>query len=131
MSNRGQPLKLIRILTCIFTEQVENTDQVVMTHLGQVVGAYVAPDVPNKPSTAAVTGEAITIGEALEATSLSVGDKPVDQADAAAIAAAEARATGTNKPGGIGAKAQGAVTHNQQTAYGHAKTTIGDVLAVK
>ncbi|KAJ0960113.1 hypothetical protein J5N97_000107 [Dioscorea zingiberensis] len=38
----------------------------------------------------------ITIGEALEASAQTAGDRPVDQSDAAAIQAAEVRATGSN-----------------------------------
>ncbi|KAJ0110845.1 hypothetical protein Patl1_03356 [Pistacia atlantica] len=73
----------------------------------------------------------VTIGEALEATALSVGDKPVDQSDAAAIYAAEVRASGNNeiKLGGVGAIAQSAAAHNQRTMFFADKTTISDVLA--
>ncbi|KAJ0092879.1 hypothetical protein Patl1_25360 [Pistacia atlantica] len=63
----------------------------------------------------AVQQGAITIGEALEATAQTAGDKPVDQSDAAAIQAAEVRATGTNvvTSGGLAASAQSAAAHNE------------------
>ncbi|GFZ08843.1 seed maturation protein [Actinidia rufa] len=44
----------------------------------------------------AVIQTKITIDEALEATARTAGNKPVDQSDAAAIQAAEVRATGTH-----------------------------------
>ncbi|CAD5323841.1 unnamed protein product [Arabidopsis thaliana] len=87
---------------------------------GQVVGQYVEP----RPVATAAAMEAevvglslqsaITIGEALEATVQTAGNKPVDQSDAAAIQAAEVRACGTNviAPGGIAASAQSAANHN-------------------
>lgn len=76
--------------------------------------------------------DAITIGEALEAAALSAGDKPVDQSDAAAIQAAEIRATGHNKiiPGGVAATAQSAATLNARTMLDENKTKLSDVLAV-
>lgn len=76
----------------------------------------------------------ITIGEALEATALSVGDKPVDQGDAAAIQAAEARAGGliinVTQPSGLGATARDAATHNARVASDYNMITISDVLSV-
>ncbi|CAN4092946.1 unnamed protein product [Withania somnifera] len=63
-----------------------------------VLGQYVEP----LPVTAAAVAEGdveeapITIGEALAATALVAGEKPVEQSDAAAIQAAEARATGSS-----------------------------------
>ncbi|KAL5068203.1 hypothetical protein RYX36_019090 [Vicia faba] len=74
---------------------------------------------------------AITIGEALEASALTrAGDKPLDQSDAAAIQAAEVRATGKNQtePGGLGAMAQSAATRNARTMPLQ-KTTLADVLS--
>ncbi|XP_030509192.2 late embryogenesis abundant protein D-34-like [Cannabis sativa] len=57
---------------------------------------------------------AITIGEALEATAKTLGHKAVDKIDAAAIQAAEARATGSNDvtPGGLASVAQSTATFN-------------------
>ncbi|CAH1430906.1 unnamed protein product [Lactuca virosa] len=59
----------------------------------------------------------ITIGEALEAASRTTGNKPVERSDAAAIQAAEVRATGSNLviPGGLAAQAQSAATLNAST----------------
>lgn len=76
--------------------------------------------------------DAITIGEALEASSLSAGDKPVDQTDAAAIQAAEMRAIGCNEtpPHGLGAAAQSAATNNTRTMSDDKKTTLSDLLSV-
>lgn len=85
------------------------------------------------PQTVAKTmlQSAITIGEALEATARTCGNKPVDQSDAAAIQAAEVRATGTTTiiPGGLAVTALSAASANvtiQSEAY---KIKIGDVLA--
>ncbi|CAL5207001.1 unnamed protein product [Lathyrus oleraceus] len=74
---------------------------------------------------------AITIGEALETSALTrAGDKPLDQSDAAAIQAAEMRATGKNQtePGGLGAMAQSAATRNTRTMPLQ-KTTLADVVS--
>lgn len=84
------------------------------------------------PPTAGVVSDHITIGEALEATAISAGDKPVDQSDAAAIQAAEVRATGLGEvlPGGVGAEAQRAAEINARTTKDEFKAKIGDVLTV-
>ena len=73
-----------------------------------------------------------TIGEALEASAQSAGNKAVDQSDASAIQAAEMRATGTNviTPGGIAATAQSAATYNAQIARDEDKIKLRDVLTV-
>ncbi|KAH1108176.1 hypothetical protein J1N35_011944 [Gossypium stocksii] len=88
------------------------------------------------PAAAPTTGDVvdqsgITIGEALEATVLSVGDKPVDQGDAAAIRVAELRAASSRltQHSGLGTRAQAAATFNDRAAYGHNKITISDVLS--
>ncbi|KAB2016170.1 hypothetical protein ERO13_D08G074100v2 [Gossypium hirsutum] len=88
------------------------------------------------PAAAPTTGDVvdqsgITIGEALEATVLSVGDKPVDQGDAAAIRVAEARAASSRltQHSGLGTRAQAAATFNDRASYGHNKITISDVLS--
>ena len=93
---------------------------------------YAKPTVATGTPGNVLEPDSITIGEALEVSALSAGDKAVDQSDVAAIYAAEMRATGTNeiKPGGIGATAQSAATHNEHTLFLGAKTTISDVLAV-
>lgn len=74
----------------------------------------------------------ITIGEALEATALTAGQRPVDYSDAAAIQAAEVRATGRTNivPGGVAAAAQSAATRNARTTRDEDKTKLGDILAV-
>lgn len=76
---------------------------------------------------------AITIGEALEAAVQTAGNKPVDQSDAAAIQAAEVRASGTSviAPGGIAASAQSAANHNATVDRDEEKIKLVDVLAVK
>ncbi|KAL5068660.1 hypothetical protein RYX36_019547 [Vicia faba] len=73
----------------------------------------------------------ITIGEALEATVLTAGKKPVEWSDAAAIQAAEVRATGRTNivPGGVAAAAQSAATLNARTTKDENKTKLADVLA--
>ncbi|KAK7345886.1 hypothetical protein VNO77_16501 [Canavalia gladiata] len=99
---------------------------------GQVVGQFVEPDVPMNSPGMALEPDAITIGEALEASAVAgAGDKPVDHSDAAAIQAAEMRATGKNEtePGGLGARAQSAATHNTRTPSYFHKTTLSHVLA--
>ncbi|KAL5796680.1 hypothetical protein ACOSQ2_001500 [Xanthoceras sorbifolium] len=117
----------------IVSEMVEDGgDRVITESVGdQVVAQYAQPDVATGTPGKVLEQDSITIGEALEASSLSVGDKPVDQSDAAAIYAAEMRATGTNeiKPGGIGVTAQSAATNNERTLFFGDKTTISDVLA--
>ncbi|CAK8572376.1 unnamed protein product [Lathyrus sativus] len=73
----------------------------------------------------------ITIGEALEATVLTAGKKPVGWSDAAAIQAAEVRASGRTNilPGGVAAAAQSAATLNARLTKDDDKTKLADVLA--
>ena len=76
---------------------------------------------------------AITIGEALEATAQTAGNKPVEQSDAAAIQAAEVRATGSNViiPGGVAATAQSAASYNEAGQLrDEDKIKLGHVLTV-
>lgn len=77
-------------------------------------------------------GGGITIGEALEATALAAGEKPVEWSDAAAIQAAEVRATGQMNiaPGGVAATAQSAATINARITQDEDKTKLADVLKV-
>ncbi|KAK7391925.1 hypothetical protein VNO78_20349 [Psophocarpus tetragonolobus] len=72
----------------------------------------------------------ITIGEALEATVLTAGDKAVEWSDAAAIQAAEVRATGRTNivPGGVAAAAQSAATLNARATKEEDKTKLADIL---
>ncbi|KAE8668855.1 protein MON2-like protein [Hibiscus syriacus] len=76
-------------------------------------------------------GGGITIGEALEATALTAGKKLVEWSDAAAIQAAEVRATGRTSimPGGIAAAAQSAATLNARATRDEDKTKLADILA--
>ncbi|KAI7749582.1 hypothetical protein M8C21_021884 [Ambrosia artemisiifolia] len=87
---------------------------------GQVVGQHVdATPVLQQGGGVGVLHQqgAITIGEALEATARTAGNKAVEQSDAAAIQAAEVRATGSSVviPGGIAAQAQSAANLNTST----------------
>ncbi|XP_058770893.1 late embryogenesis abundant protein D-34-like [Vicia villosa] len=98
----------------------------------QVVEEFVEPDVPMNDPGLVLDKNAITIGEALEASALTrAGDKPLDHSDAAAIQAAEMRATGKNQtePGGLGAIAQSAATRNSRTMPDLQKTTLADVVS--
>ncbi|KAJ3699953.1 hypothetical protein LUZ61_003658 [Rhynchospora tenuis] len=121
---------------------------------GQVVGQYVAPG-PGDAASGGPSGGSrghgnkqggesgdnyderktdatkITIGEALEAAGQAAHDKPVEQSDAAAIQAAEARAIGLNvtMPGGVTAQAQAAADANVMTTRDEDKTKLGDVLS--
>ncbi|XP_057517510.1 late embryogenesis abundant protein 32-like isoform X3 [Amaranthus tricolor] len=76
------------------------------------------------------TTAGVTIGEALEAVAESIGDKPVDLSDAAAIQIAEMIATGskTSLGAGLGAEAQAAATANAQLMYDEDKTKISEIL---
>lgn len=79
------------------------------------MGRYTQPqEVKVRSPTSEVPPEAITIGEALEAAARSVGDKAVEENDAAAIEAAEVGATSQGKimAGGIAAAAQSAAARN-------------------
>ncbi|XP_062200953.1 late embryogenesis abundant protein D-34-like [Phragmites australis] len=108
----------------------------------QPVGHYIAADKNVVVGAAAAVGEGgggggvvdgtkITIGEALEATAFSAGDQPVEPSDAAAIAAAEMRATGLDEapPGGLSAQARAAADANALAERDADKTTLRDVLA--
>ena len=96
----------------------------------QVVGQFVEPT----PfiGAAIVEQNAITIGQALEATAHTAGDKPVDESDAAAIQAAEVRATGSNVviPGGLAASAQSAAAFNAGVSKDEDKIKLKDILIV-
>ncbi|OMP05046.1 Seed maturation protein [Corchorus olitorius] len=76
--------------------------------------------------------EPITIGEALQTTAISAGDKAIDSSDAAAIQAAERRATGGHDErqySGLGASAKAAALFNARATGDVAKITISDVLS--
>ncbi|CAN0856862.1 Late embryogenesis abundant protein 31 [Linum grandiflorum] len=98
---------------------------------GQVLGQYVQPTpIVGVADVKVIPQDKITIGEALEATGRSSGDKPVDQSDASAIQAAEARATGSSVtvPGGLASVAQSAATYNAAVDRDEEKIKLGDVL---
>ncbi|XP_059652676.1 late embryogenesis abundant protein 47-like [Cornus florida] len=113
-ANRNEKAENNRSGRRIISESVE----------GQVVGHY-----DHLPGANFEPGN-ITIGEALEATALTLGHKPVDYSDAAAIQAAEVRATGRTNivPGGVAAAAQSAATRNARTARDEDKTKLADIL---
>ncbi|CAA3007090.1 late embryogenesis abundant protein 47-like [Olea europaea var. sylvestris] len=96
---------------------------------GQVIGQDILPALL-APETVDEQRGNITIGEALEATALTAGHKPVDYSDAAAIQAAEVRATGRTNivPGGVAAAAQSAATRNSRMTRDEDKTKLGDIL---
>ncbi|KAE8077050.1 hypothetical protein FH972_015655 [Carpinus fangiana] len=97
---------------------------------GQVVGKYVQPAPVEQVAVEVIQQSTITIGEALEASAQSAGNKAVDQSDASAIQAAEMRATGTNviSPGGLAATAQSAATYNARIDRDEDKIKLRDVL---
>ncbi|XP_008218178.1 PREDICTED: late embryogenesis abundant protein 47 isoform X2 [Prunus mume] len=100
---------------------------------GQAVGQYSQRAPLAAPNTiqAGGPGGQITIGEALEATAMTAGQKPVEWSDAAAIQAAEVRATGRTNivPGGVAAAAQSAATLNARATKDEEKTKLADILA--
>ncbi|KAK9292983.1 hypothetical protein L1049_020965 [Liquidambar formosana] len=124
-----------RGLTIIETDLPGKTYMLMHACGGQVIGQYsqTAPlQAMAPPSTYAQGGgrTAITIGEALEATAMTAGQKPVDWSDAAAVQAAEVRAAGssTRTPGGVAAAAQSAATLNARATRDEDKTRLDDVL---
>ncbi|XP_074316187.1 late embryogenesis abundant protein 3-like [Silene latifolia] len=74
--------------------------------------------------------EKLTIGTALEVAATVIGDKPVNESDAAAIQAAEMRATGTTAPPptGVGIEAQAAAMANNRRIYDDDMTTLAEVI---
>ncbi|XP_059294122.1 late embryogenesis abundant protein D-34-like [Lycium ferocissimum] len=99
---------------------------------GQVLGQYVeaVPVIAAAVGGIDVEEAPITIGEALAATAHTAGEKPVEQSDAAAIQAAEVRATGSSViiPGGLAATAQSAASGNEVLAQDVDKIKLNDVL---
>ena len=88
--------------SCDLSPRADSALVPMRTHVMQPVGQYI--EAAEDDGAAAEAGELggggavrdgtkITIGEALEATAFSAGDQPVEPSDAAAIAAAEARAS--------------------------------------
>ncbi|KAL9227518.1 hypothetical protein vseg_003199 [Gypsophila vaccaria] len=72
----------------------------------------------------------VSIGEALEVAAAIIGEKPVDDSDAAAIQAAETRATGATSPpeSGVGLEAQAVAMANARKIYDEDKTTLAEVI---
>ncbi|XAR57251.1 hypothetical protein NMG60_11025316 [Bertholletia excelsa] len=97
---------------------------------GQVVGQYHQPRPVLQTTPGAPVQPQITIGEALEAAAHTAGSKPVDQSDAAAIQAAEVRATGSNviTPGGVAAAAQSGASFNSGPTGDEDKIKLADIL---
>ncbi|EOY05695.1 Late embryogenesis abundant protein D-34 isoform 2 [Theobroma cacao] len=95
-----------------------------------VLGQYVQATPVPTTQIGVIQQTAITIGEALEATAQTTRDKPVDQSDAAAIQAAEVRATGSNViiPGGLAATAQSAAAQNASVNRNEEKIRLNEVL---
>uniref|UniRef100_A0A0D9WQC2 SMP domain-containing protein n=1 Tax=Leersia perrieri TaxID=77586 RepID=A0A0D9WQC2_9ORYZ len=96
---------------------------------GQVVGHYsVADDQPVADDEEDATK--ITVGEALEATALAAGERPVDSADVEAIRAAEmtAQESDVTLPGGLADQAQAAARSNADAECDDDKITVADVL---
>ncbi|KAL5782623.1 hypothetical protein ACOSP7_007652 [Xanthoceras sorbifolium] len=95
---------------------------------GHVVGQHVQVAAEQ---VAAVKQDKLFIGQALEATVETAGDKPVEYSDAAAVAEAEMRATGRNliMQGGYAASAQSAAAYNTGMIRDDNKIKIRDVLA--
>ncbi|KNA23750.1 hypothetical protein SOVF_022140 [Spinacia oleracea] len=90
----------------------------------EVVGQFI------EPQFAESTTPKVTIGETLDAVALYAGDQPIDDADAAAIAAAEKRAVGADPPPGwgLGAEARYAADRNVRAPRPEFMTTLDDVL---
>ncbi|KAF8652996.1 hypothetical protein HU200_062431 [Digitaria exilis] len=117
----------VGVLRVTETDLPEGRRMVTSSVDGQVLSQFTMP-VPDR--NVAEATDAVTVGEALEAAAhTSVGDKPVGHADAAALQAAETRATGLggNLPGGVAAAAQQAAEKNVR-AEGGQVVTIRDVV---
>ncbi|XP_021764401.1 late embryogenesis abundant protein D-34-like [Chenopodium quinoa] len=118
------------------TETIVDGQRFITQSIGDQVIVRCADPNPNPTADkmvappSAVDSDAVTIGEALETSAISAGDKPITQTDAAAIQAAEMRVTGCGNtpPGGLGAEAQSAATRNEQIMSYENKITLGDVL---
>ncbi|XP_008218177.1 PREDICTED: late embryogenesis abundant protein 47 isoform X1 [Prunus mume] len=115
------------------TRNVDHEKQRKIYELVEAVGQYSQRAPLAAPNTiqAGGPGGQITIGEALEATAMTAGQKPVEWSDAAAIQAAEVRATGRTNivPGGVAAAAQSAATLNARATKDEEKTKLADILA--
>ncbi|XP_024987862.1 late embryogenesis abundant protein 47 [Cynara cardunculus var. scolymus] len=118
-------------------DDVQNCDDNELTISSQKCMAELKVGRKNSQQASPVVADAIfergniTIGEALEATALTAGSRPVDYSDAAAIQAAEVRATGRTNivPGGVAAAAQSAATRNARVTRDDDKTKLSEILA--
>ncbi|VAI89130.1 unnamed protein product [Triticum turgidum subsp. durum] len=101
---------------------------------GQVVGQYSVADqamMQQQQQQVEEDASKVTIGEAMEAAALSAGDRPLEEADVAAIRAAETQAQGadTVMPGGLADQAWAAASANAWAERDEDKITVGDVLS--
>ncbi|KAF7109659.1 hypothetical protein CFC21_109876 [Triticum aestivum] len=99
---------------------------------GQVVGQYsVADQAMMQQQQVEEDTSKVTIGEAMEAAALSAGDRPLEEADAAAIRAAETQAQGADEvmPGGLADQAWAAASANAWAERDEDKITVSDVLS--
>jgi len=102
---------------------------------GQVVGQYSVADQTmmgqqEQQQFEEEDSSKVTIGEAMEAAALSAGNRPVEEADAAAIRAAETQAQGAGGvvPGGLADQALAAASANAWAEREEDKITIEDLL---
>ncbi|KAL1543257.1 late embryogenesis abundant protein D-34-like [Salvia divinorum] len=118
-----------RGVTVVETES-QGTRVITESVAGEVVGKFYEAT-PVLAVTGAGRQAMVTIGEALEATGRAAGNKPVDHSDAAAIQAAECRATGSNliTPGGLAAAAQSAAAYNEGFAGNEGRVKLADILS--
>ncbi|CAL0320441.1 unnamed protein product [Lupinus luteus] len=95
---------------------------------GQVVGQYVEAEARREEDEAS---NKITIGEAVEGTANTVGEKAVEESDAAAIQAAEVRASRNHaiKAAGVGASAESAAAHNSECKDEEEKIKMRDIVS--
>ncbi|OIW06647.1 hypothetical protein TanjilG_04041 [Lupinus angustifolius] len=97
---------------------------------GQVVGQYV--EATSQEEEEEDESNKITIGEAMEGTAHTVGEKAVEESDAAAIQAAEVRATRNHvikAGGGVGASAESAAAYNTQCKRDEDKIKMRDIVS--
>ncbi|KAM0821757.1 hypothetical protein ACQ4PT_071976 [Festuca glaucescens] len=108
------------------TGQHDGRRVVTATATGQVMAQFTVP-APGPIGAVGKATDAVTIGEALQAAA---SDAPVDLADAAAVQAAETRATGLGRvvPGGVAAAAQKAAETNMRLDAGEEKVRLRDVV---
>ncbi|GAB4841598.1 hypothetical protein Ancab_022312 [Ancistrocladus abbreviatus] len=97
-----------------------------------IVTEYVEPKELEETTKASTPSPvSITVGEALVATALMAGDRPITVSDAAAIREAEMTIMAADEsppPVGLGSEAQLAAAWNVWTTRQERKTTLGDVL---